>query len=75
MFYRVSDAKGTKDRIYSVEKINYITRDNNKIHVFYESWSNELTAGSIEEAEEFMGSMHKLLNKKGIFRRLLDIFI
>ena len=75
MLYRVSDAKGTKDRIYSVEKINYITRDNNKIHVFYESWSNELTAGSSEEAEEFMGSLHKLLNNKEIFRRLLDIFI
>ena len=75
MFYRVSDAKGKKDRIYSVEKINYITRDGNEIRVFYESWSNELTAGSSEEAEEFMGSMHKLLNKKGIFRRLLGILI
>ena len=75
MFYKVSDTKRECDRIYSVEKINYITRDKNKIHVFYESWSNELTAGSSEEAEELMGSMHKLLNKKGIFRRLLDIFI
>lgn len=75
MFYKVSDIKRECDRIYNVEKINYITRDKNKIHVFYENWSNELTAESSEEAEEFMGSMHKLLNKKGIFRRLLYIFI
>ena len=75
MLYRVSDAKGTKDRIYSVEKINYITREGNEIKVFYNSWSNELTLGSDEEAEEFILEMHKLLNKKGLFRQILDLLI
>ena len=75
MFYKVSDTKRECDRIYSVQKINYITRDGNEIKVFYNNWSNELTLGSDEEAEEFILEMHKLLNKKGLFRQILDLLI
>ena len=75
MFYKISDIKRECDRIYSVEKINYITREGNEIKVFYNSWSNELTLGSEEEAEEFILEMHKLLNKKGLFRQILDLLI
>ena len=75
MFYKISDIKRECDRIYSVEKINYITREGNEIKVFYNSWSNELTLGSDEEAEEFILEMHKLLNKKGLFRQILDLLI
>ena len=75
MFYKVSDTKRECDRIYNVEKINYITREGNEIKVFYNSWSNELTLGSDEEAEEFILEMHKLLNKKGLFRQILDLLI
>ena len=75
MFYKVSDTKRECDRIYSVEKINYITREGNEIKVFYNSWSNELTLGSEGEAEEFILEMHKLLNKKGLFKQILDLLI
>ena len=75
MFYKVSDTKRECDRIYSVEKINYITREGNEIKVFYNSWSNELTLGSEEEAEGFILEMHKLLNRKGLLKRILDLLI
>ena len=75
MFYKVSDIKRECDRIYNVEKINYITREGSEIKVFYNNWSDELTLGSDEEAEEFILEMHKLLNKKGLFRQILDLLI
>ena len=75
MFYKVSDTRRVCDRIYCIEKINYITREGNEIKVFYNSWSNELTLGSDEETEEFILEMHKLLNKKGLFRRMLELLI
>ncbi len=75
MFYRVSDAKGKKDRIYNVKKINYISRNKNKIRIHYNIWTDELKSETEEEAIDFMDNIHKQLNKKGIFRRLLDIFI
>ena len=75
MFYKVSDTKRECDRTYCVEKINYITRKGNEIKVLYNSWSNELILGSDEKAEEFILEMHELLNKKGLFRQILDLLI
>ena len=75
MFYKVSDTRRVCDRIYCIEKINYITREGSEIKVFYNNWSDELTLGSDEEAEEFILEMHKLLNKKGLFRRILNLLI
>ncbi len=75
MFYKVSDIKRECDRIYNVEKINYITREGSEIKVFYNNWSDELTLGSDEETEEFILEIHKLLNKKGLFRRMLELLI
>ena len=75
MFYKVSDTRRVCDKIYNVEKINYITREGSEIKVFYNNWSDELTLGSDEEAEEFILEMHKLLNKKGLFRQILDLLI
>ena len=75
MFYKISDIKRECDRIYCIEKINYITREGSEIKVFYNNWSDELTLGSDEEAEEFISEIHKLLNKKGLFRRILNLLI
>ena len=75
MFYRVSDVKRKIDRIYNVKKINYISRNKNKIRIHYNIWTDELKSETEEEAIDFMDNIHKQLNKKGIFRRLLDIFI
>ena len=75
MFYKVSDTKRECDRIYSVEKINYITREGSEIKVFYNSWSNELTLESGEEAKEFIREMHKLMNRKELLRRILELLI
>ena len=63
MFYRVSDAKGKKDRIYKVKKINYISRNKNKIRIHYNIWTDELKSETEEEAIDFMDNIHKQLNK------------
>ena len=75
MFYRVSDVKRKKDRIYNVKKINYISRNKNKIRIHYNIWTDVLKSETEEEAIDFMDNIHKQLNKKGIFRRLLDFLL
>ena len=75
MFYMASDYEKTQDIIYNVKKINYISRNKNKIRIHYNIWTDELKSETEEEAIDFMDNIHKQLNKKGIFRRLLDIFI
>ena len=75
MFYRVSDVKRKKDRIYNVKKINYVTRKENKVKTFYDNWSNKIKFNSNEEALRFMAEIHKILNKKSILRKLFDLII
>ena len=64
MFYRVSDVKRKKDRIYNVKKINYISRNKNKIRIHYNIWTDVLKSETEEEAIDFMDNIHKQLNKK-----------
>ena len=75
MFYMASDYEKTQDIIYNVKKINYVTRKENKVKIFYDNWSNKVKFNSNEEALRFMAEIHKILNKKSFLRKLFDLII
>ena len=75
MFYMASDYEKTQDIIYNVKKINYVTRKENKVKIFYDNWSNKVKFNSNEEALSFMAEIHKILNKKSFLRKLFDLII
>ena len=75
MFYMASDYEKTQDIIYNVKKINYVTRKENKVKIFYDNWSNKIKFNSNEEALRFMAEIHKILNKKSFLRKLFDLII